>query len=292
MSELDWRKLPSLSSLRAFEMTARAGNFAGAARTLNVTHAAVAQQVRALEAELGVALARRAGRSVALTDAGSRLAARLGEGFATIASGIEEFRTGQTGKPVQVSVTIFIAQSVLLPRLHEFWNENPDVQVSMMPSFEAVDIAALGFDLAIRATPDPADWPGLNAEFLCESQMIVVAAPSLIGDEMPELNDLPWIWSRGTVYEEDRLRSIGLDPDTLKNVELGSPLYEISAAIQGMGLTITPEILVRDELATDRLREIPVSGLRRLKYYAVTPNEPVRPQAAKFIEWLKQIFAA
>ncbi len=56
--------------------------------------------------------------------------------------------------------------------------------------------------------------------------------------------------------------------------------------------TITPEILVRDELATDRLREIPVSGLRRLKYYAVTPNEPVRPQAAKFIEWLKQIFAA
>ena len=291
MLDLDWRKLPSLSSLRAFEMTARAGNFASAARALNVTHAAVAQQVRALEAELGATLARRAGRSVALTAAGSHLAARLSEGFATIASGVEELRTEQTGMPVQMSVTPFIAQSVLLPRLHEFWKSNPDVQVSMMPSHEVVDIAALGFDLAIRATVGPADWPGLNAVYLCESQMIVVAAPSLVGDEMPELNELPWTWSRGSAHEEDRLRSIGLDPNTLKNVEFGSPSYDISAAIQGMGLTITPEILVRDELATDRLREVPVSGLLTLKYYAVTPKGPVRPLATKFIEWLKQIFA-
>jgi LysR family glycine cleavage system transcriptional activator len=291
MSEPDWLKLPSLSSLRAFETTARAGSFAGAARALNVTQAAVAQQVRGLESELGVTLARRAGRSVALTDAGTRLATRLSEGFATIASGVDEVVIEQTGLPVQVSVTIFIAQSVLLPRMHEFWNDNPDIQVSMTPSLEAVDIASLGFDLAIRATVGPGDWPVLNAEFLCGSQMIVAGAPSLLGDEIPELCDLPWTFSRGTSYEEDRFRSIGLDPKTLKTVELGSPLYEISAAIQGIGLVITPEILVRDELATNRLREVPVSGLRTLNYYAVTPRGPVRPQAAKFIEWLKKVFA-
>ncbi|NJS38566.1 MAG: LysR family transcriptional regulator, partial [Rhodobacteraceae bacterium] len=55
-----WRDLPSLSSLRAFDATARQGSFAEAGRVLNVTHAAVTQAVRGLEAELGVALVRRA----------------------------------------------------------------------------------------------------------------------------------------------------------------------------------------------------------------------------------------
>lgn len=291
MSEPNWYKLPSLSALRAFEATARTGSFASAARALNVTQAAVAQQVRGLEAELGVALARRAGRTVALTSAGSRFAARLSDGFSSIASGVEELVAGEQGLPLQASVTSFIAQSVVLPRIHEFWQSNPDIQVLMMPSLEAVDIAAMGFDLAIRATLGAPDWAGLNAEFLCESQLIVVTAPSLIGAEPHDLSTMPWIFTRGSDYEEKRLRSIGLDPDLLKSIELGSTSYEISAAIQGLGLTITPRILVRDDLAADRLSEVQVTGLGMLRYYVVTPKGPVRPQARKFIEWLKQIFA-
>lgn len=290
MSDPNWYKLPSLSALRAFEATARTGSFASAARALNVTQAAVAQQVRSLEAELGVTLAQRAGRTVSLTKAGSRFAAHLSDGFSRIASGVDELAAGEMGLPVQASVTSFIAQSVVLPRIHEFWKTNPDIQVSMMPSMEAVDISAMGFDLAIRATVDAPDWSGLNANFLCESQLIVVAAPSLIGTELLDISEMPWIFARGTVYEEKRLRSIGLDPERLQNIELGSMSFEILAAIQGLGLMITPKILVRDDLAADRLREVPVTGLRALSYYAVTPKGPVRPQAKKFIEWLGQIF--
>ena len=62
-----WRDLPSLSLLRAFDATARHGGFTGAGRVLNVTHAAVTQAVRGLEAELGVVLVRREGRTVRLT---------------------------------------------------------------------------------------------------------------------------------------------------------------------------------------------------------------------------------
>ena len=54
MSEIDWRKMPALTSLRAFAATAREGGFSAAARRLNVTHAAIAQQVRALESDLEV----------------------------------------------------------------------------------------------------------------------------------------------------------------------------------------------------------------------------------------------
>ncbi|MBT8459797.1 MAG: LysR family transcriptional regulator [Boseongicola sp.] len=96
MFEPNWYKLPSLSALRAFEATARTGSFANAARALNVTQAAVAQHVRSLEAELGVTLARRAGRTVTLTDSGARFAARLSDGFSTIASGVDEVVAGES----------------------------------------------------------------------------------------------------------------------------------------------------------------------------------------------------
>ena len=53
MSAPNWSSLPALSALRALDATARYGGFSGAARSLNVTPAAVAQQVRSLEADLG-----------------------------------------------------------------------------------------------------------------------------------------------------------------------------------------------------------------------------------------------
>ena len=77
--ELDWKNLPSLSALRAFEAAARLSNFSHAGRSLNVTHAAIAQQVRALEAEIGAPLVRRSGRGIALTQVGERLAHSLRE---------------------------------------------------------------------------------------------------------------------------------------------------------------------------------------------------------------------
>ena len=72
MSAPDWRHLPSLSALRAFEVAARHRNFSAAARPLNVTHAAIGQAARSLEAELGTALLRRNGRDLALTEDGER----------------------------------------------------------------------------------------------------------------------------------------------------------------------------------------------------------------------------
>ena len=100
---IDWKTLPSLSSLRAFELTAQSGNFAAAARALNVTHAAIAQRVRALEADLGVALVRRSGRSITLTEPGRRLASHLSDGFGTIAAGIAQLKAEQSAKPVQIA---------------------------------------------------------------------------------------------------------------------------------------------------------------------------------------------
>ena len=67
---MDWRRIPSLSALRAFEAQARLGGFTAAARELNITQAAVAQHVRRLEDFFSCALVQRQGRSMGLTDKG------------------------------------------------------------------------------------------------------------------------------------------------------------------------------------------------------------------------------
>jgi DNA-binding transcriptional LysR family regulator len=105
----DWRSLPSLTALRAFEATARVGSFAGAARALNVTHAAVAQQVRALEQELGVSLARRQGRQVVLTGAGQRLARTLTAAFTAISDEIIQTRADASSRGLRVTCSPFMA---------------------------------------------------------------------------------------------------------------------------------------------------------------------------------------
>lgn len=289
--KIDWKTLPSLSSLRAFELTARSGNFASAARDLNVTHAAIAQSVRSLEADLGVSLVRRSGRSVALTDAGARLASHLTEGFGTIATGIDALKAEQVEHPVQIAATVFISQVVLLPRLHKFWKKHPGIHVSVMPSQEVMDIVELGFDFAIRGSVPEPDWPGLKAQRLLESEAIVVGAPSMVNDDMPPLDQLPWIWSQGVETEEKSVQAFGQDTKTITNVDLGSPFFLLSAARQGLGLIVTPEILVRDDIASGVLCKVPLPSAFSVTYYAATPIGPIRPQAAAFIDWLKDTLA-
>ncbi len=86
-----------------------------------MTHAAVTQAVRALEAELGVALVQRAGRTVALTEAGERLARALDAGFGAVAAGVTALREVEARRVVRVATTTFIAETHVMPRLAEFW---------------------------------------------------------------------------------------------------------------------------------------------------------------------------
>lgn len=286
--DIDWKVLPSLTSLRAFELTARSGSFASAARELNVTHAAIAQRVRSLETHLGAQLARRSGRTVVLTEAGTRLAQCLNDGFGTIASGIGELKAEQTKAPLQVAATVHFSQAVILPKLHEFWEDCPEVQVSVMPSQDIEDIVSLGLDLAIRTAPTTPVWPGLKAEPLVECELIVIGAPSIVKDDMGPLEELPWIWSAGVRHEEEGMKAFGLDTRSIKNNDVGVPFLQFSLVRQGLGLAIAPEVLVREELRSGQLCKVPVSSPLSVTYYAVTPLGTVPPRVKAFISWLRK----
>ncbi len=285
-----WRELPPLSMLRAFDATAQAGSFAEAGRALNVTHAAVTQAVRALEAELGVTLVRRAGRTVALTEAGERLARALDEGFGTVAAGIATLRAAETRRVVRVTTTTFIAETHVMPRLPEFWAKHPGVEVALSPSPSKVDLTRDGYDMAIRALGEGwVEGPEEEIRPLCLSPVIAVCAPALARSGLAP-QDMPWVIGADRHLELAEVAGAGLDVLRLKRVELGSPHLEMSACRQGLGAGTATEIICRADLDAGRLVRLPLTGLPVITYAAVLPRGPRRAAVNAFAGWLQTIF--
>ena len=112
-----WSGLPSLTSLRAFAAVADSGSYSQAGSLLNVTHAAVSQQVKALEERLSVSLVVREGRGVRLTAEGLALARDLDAGFAAIRRGVEALTESSAIRPVQLSTSPAFAMEWLMPRI-------------------------------------------------------------------------------------------------------------------------------------------------------------------------------
>lgn len=285
-----WRDLPSLSALRAFDATARSGSFAEAGRMLNVTHAAVTQAVRGLEADLGVALVRRAGRTVALTAAGEQLARALDDGFGTVAAGIASLREAEARRVVRITTTTFIAETHVMPRLPEFWARHPGVEVALSPSPAKLDLARDGFDMAIRALPDGwVEAPEEEIRPLCRSQVIAVCAPALAASGLHP-QDMPWVIGADKHWELAEVAGTGLDVSRLKRVEVGSPHLEMSACRQGLGAGTATEIICRADLEAGRLVRLALGGLPVVTYAVVLPRGPRRPAVEAFAGWLATIF--
>src|SRR5208283_2558260 len=118
MSVLD--RLPPLNALRGFEAVARHLSFAPAAQDLHVTKAAVAQQVRALEQEIGARLVERFGRGLTLTESGAAGAEALTEGFALLAKAARAMREGKGRRFLVINSTPSFAATWLVSRIGKF----------------------------------------------------------------------------------------------------------------------------------------------------------------------------
>ena len=282
-------QIPSLTSLRAFEAAARLGGFSTAARELNVTHAAVAQQVRGLEAALGATLLERAGRGLALTLEGERLAAALTAAFGSIAAAVEEVRAGEDARPLRVTLTPAFASQWLVPRLGRFWARHPEVPLSLHPDRQVLDLVRARMDLAIRL--GDGHWPGTEAELLVPAAYTVVGAPALLGERTAlspsEMAGMPWIFEEGSYEERAWLRRISLDPGTLRATTMPTEELALAAARAGYGLYVELLALLGDDLASERLRAVHGATDPRFGFWMVWRPGPVRPALRHFMRWLR-----
>lgn len=285
----DWRSLPPLTSLRAFAAVAELGGFSQAARVLNVTHAAVAQQVRSLEGLLDTPLVSRDGRGMALTEEGQHLARSLTEGFGTIAAGIATLKASGSDRPVRITLTASFAAQWLMPRLKDFWDRHPDIALSLHPDARVVDLRREGMDLGIRY--GNGDWTGVQSRFLAPARMAVAASPDLLEGRSSlsaaQMQGLEWILSRDWPEQENYLRSLGLDPEQLSRTEFFNEELSLAAARQGLGLVVESLALMEDDLEEGRLVLLHDSKDHLPAYFIVTTPGPQRAATRAFLKWLE-----
>jgi LysR family glycine cleavage system transcriptional activator len=284
-----WRAVPSLSALRAFEAVAQAGSFSGAARDLNVTHAAIAQHVRALEAELKTPLLIRQGRGMTLTDAGANLASALTDGFGQILAGLQDIAKEAEARPIAVSVTPNFAENWLMPRFSDFWAKHPEIALSILPSMQLVDLRSDNIDLAVRY--GLGDWPGLDVTHLISADFTVVATPSLIAGRdvrsFADLAGLPWIFE--TAHQEARrwVMESGLDFDQTPINEVATLGMVMAAVRSGQRLTVAASTMVADDIASGKLVSLLHHHPEGLGYYIVHPKGVLSPRAKTLKAWLR-----
>ena len=203
--------MPPLAAMRAFAAYSEEGSVVSAGRALNVSHAAISQQLRVLEQHLNVALFNRSGRTLTLTSEGDQLARALNLGFGAIGAAVDELQRSSADRPVHVSATPSFTASWLMPRLSGFSTAHPEVDLTLDPSPQLAELTHGGIDVALRFGKGP--WRGLDAELLLESPLVVVAAPSLLKGARPttpaDLADYPWLEELGTTEASNWLRSRG-----------------------------------------------------------------------------------
>lgn len=124
-------RLPHVTWLKAFETAARHSSFSDAAMELNLTPAAVSQQIRLLEHHLGTPLFRRLPRGVELTDMGQAYALPVRKSFAEIQEATEGLFTVKRKRKIRIRASITYATLVLAPRLKTFHDLHPDIEVAL-----------------------------------------------------------------------------------------------------------------------------------------------------------------
>ena len=285
---MNWRDIPSLAALKGFEAAARAGSFSAAARELNVTHAAVAQHVRTVEAHLGLSLLNREGRKMVLTDAGAQLAEDLSDGFTTIVDGVTSIVEDAHARPLSVTLTPNFAEYWLIPRLCDFWDKHPDITVSITASNDIVDLRRDGYDLAIRY--GTGNFPGLESQFLVAGDYVVVATPDLLGDRkacnISDLQNFTWLFSPHLPVYKRWAGENGLDLETCTIRELSSMSMITSAVRAGAGVSVVIRAMVEDDIASGRLLVIQEGVQNDLGYHIVRQPGREAEKVKTFRKWL------
>ena len=287
---MKWSGIPSLASLRAFEATARAGSYSGAARELNVTHAAIAQHVRALEDFFSTELLFREGRGMALTDAGSRLAVSLADGFGAIADGVQALHDATAARPLRVSVTPSFGENWLMPRLGAFWAAHPEIEVEIKPTARLVDLRRDDVDIAIRY--GKGDWTGVEVQPLVAVRNVVVGAPALLGTDRPstptEMARYRWILERHVREAYFIVERLGLSLDEISHSVVDTNALAVSAIRSGLGLGVQSAALVGREIEAGQLIALTEPVADDIGYFMVTLKGRETPGLRRFMAWMRK----
>ena len=286
-----WRDLPPLNALRAFAAFAETGAVAKAGAALGVSHAAISQQIRQLEAHIGLALVSRASRELVLTPQGRVLADTALASFGKMAELAAALTGADAGRALQITTTPSFAVGWLMPRLADFRSRYPGIDLVIDPTPDLRKLGPEGADIAFRY--GNGDWPGLSAQLLINSTIVVVAAPGLIAPDqvgcVADLADLPWLQELGTTETTAFLEKYGVERGGRFGMTSLPGNLMLEAARAGQGVAVIARAFVEADIAAGRLNVL-VEDDEREGYFLVAPLGVLRPSAKAFALWaLRQV---
>ena len=294
------QKLPSLNALQVFEIVARHMSFQQAAKELDVTPTAISHQIKVLEDSLGIMLFRRRPRPLALTEAGKALYPAIRDGFDTIERAIAKLKQAPEDNSLTVSVTPVFAAKFLVPRLSEFQQAYPEIDLRLQASNAVVDLRTQGIDLAIRY--GRGNYQGFVVRKLMSDVFVPVCSPHLLDARYPlnkpsDLKHYPLLHFEWIYYGSDApnwktwLRLAGVDNINLsRGVKFDEETLAIQAAIAAQGIALCSSTHIADDVALGFLLKPFELSLDGYDYYAVYPkNQPKKESILKLVEWLVRI---
>ncbi|MBO1358463.1 LysR family transcriptional regulator [Acetobacter sacchari] len=171
---MDWDKL------RIFHAVAEAGSFTHAGEVLNLSQSAVSRQISALEDVLQVPLFHRHARGLILTEQGETLNQTVREVFSKLEMTqtlLTESKEKAAGR-LRVTTTTGFGSCWLMPRLHRFMEQNPEIAITMILEDNDLDLGMREADVAVRMHAPR--QPDLIQRHLADFPLPVYAAPSYI----------------------------------------------------------------------------------------------------------------
>jgi len=283
---------PSLRSIAAFEAAARHASFTKAAEELNLTTGAISHAIKALEHRLDQQLFDRGGRTIALTPAGQRLAARVRLSLGLLADAFDTAAARGRDRLI-ISTISSVAHKLLLPALADLQQAVPGTVLDIRSSSALADLER-DADLAIRF--GPGRWRGLQARHLCDELLFPVASPSYRNGQLPAvLDDLG---ACRLIHHPESNWRLWLDPSELDllgssdAIHIDDSMLAVEAAAAGHGIALARGRVAEADLRSGRLirlfdRSVPAE----YNYWAVWSGaSPKQQPIAAFVEAVTPLF--
>ena len=300
-------RLPPLNALRAFESVARHLRVKKAAAELHVTSAAISHQIKQLEDLLGHELFVRKARRIELTDAARAALPRLSTSFDQMVDAVRELRERGATSTLTVSVAPSFATCWLMPRLHRFLTEQPDVdfrvtvrtrQSTAVAGQARRELEAWLADADVAVLLSTGNFPGLAVERLVPLTVTPLASPRLVGHEKLSAVDLRRHAlihdNTGRMYDGHDFWELWLNAAGFTRMKfargphLSHSVFALEAAAEGVGIVATSPELAKAQLDAGRL--VAPFGLRvelpYAYYLASTMEALARKPVRAFVSWL------
>ncbi|MCX5514179.1 LysR family transcriptional regulator [Kaistia algarum] len=256
--------MDTLTRMRTFVEVVEAGGFSAAARKMGRSKALISKYVRELEDELGARLLNRTTRTLSLTEVGqvyARDATEILQRIDDLQTSVGDAHAAARGR-LKVSAPRTFGDGELGRAIMDFVVQEPGITLELHLEDRFVDLVDEGFDVAIRITS--LTDSSLIARRLASFRIIICASPEVLErhgrPEVPsDLAGKPCIIDTNVGYRSNWPFVIDGERVTVGvkgRVEVNSPNAARLGALAGLGFTIVPFLVVREDIANGRL--IPV----------------------------------